>query len=499
MSPIDILLKSLILLINEQSVFKKLKSGSIVKEILEETTDNKKAKTFGDDNEILEQIRDTIKNVIDGSTEANEELLVSIEMMLVTKPMLFKVIDKYVKKNNEKVINSLTNELNKTLTRIKVKKLLQHSLNRSLNPLADPLVVLADVGEFLQKTKGKGNKYSSSSIIDKINFKDEQSVTDAAKRAVELITGGTVMKTAWECFNNMTQGGPRRGETVSVAALPHNYKSSFTKSLFLQVARHNTPSKETNKLNKKPMLLFISLEEEIDNIMFFFYTYLKFTLENHIIKKKEQKELDPIKVSEYVYKELEKTGFHIEVLRVRPDLLDINEFEKIIEGYEADGFELYGLFLDYAKKMSRKGLNHGGANGTDLLELFSRTRNITSAKNILYVVPHQLNTSSKQLLKNGLPDNEFTQYIANKGYYAESSQLDQEIDLELFLHLIKKRGQKTTLSISRGKHRIPTTITEEEKRIELVFSNHLMPIPESNEHHTEVCKKNDVEEDDFDF
>ena len=500
MVKIELLLKAIILLINEYKLTGKNESIDLIKVLLAELEQDKnKAKVYNDDNDLINTLKDLLNDIIKNEIVPNEELLVNIEMILTKKPSLFKIVDKYSKKTSNLIITNLKNDINKSLTRIKVNKILKLNFNRSLNPLSDPNVIMADLLKFIEdnynnnKTSGK-----SLAITDTINFKDKESVISAAKKAVELISGSTVLKTSWENLNRAIQGGFRRGQTVSIAALPHNYKSSLTKTIFLQIAMENTPVRVIDIKNSKPLLLFISLEEEVDNIMFFFYTYLKFSLDNVIIKKEDQKNLDPEEVSTYVYDVIEKTGFNIEVMRVRPDLFNITEFEKTINYYENNGFEIYGVFLDYAKKMSRKGLEVGGIAGANLLELFSLMRNITSSKNILFLTPHQLSTAAKQLLKNGLPDDEFVQYINGKGYYAESGALDTELDLELFIHLIKRRGKKTRLSIQVGKNRIPTTIPEEDKYLELEFSNKLCPLPAPSDIHKDVCVNlSEENEDDF--
>jgi len=495
MNNMETLVKALILLISEFSLNGKIKSTVLIKELLEETVEAKRAKTFNDEMDLIANMRNLLTNILDGSIIPNDELYVSIDIMLANRQALAKIVYKYSTKKSEVVIKLLRNELYKLVKKIRVKKLFQTSLNRMLSNNIDVDMALIDIADKITKLKEKKTKRIHPALVDSINFKDEKSVREAAQKAVDLIKGNTVFKTGWSCLDTMTQGGFRRGETVTAGALPHNYKSSFTKSVFLQLCRFNKP---IIKDNKKPLMLFVSLEEETDNIMFFFYSYLKFSLENISIKKKDKKKLDPKEVSKYVYDILEATGFHVEVLRMAPDKFDKQAFEEVIESYENDGFEIQSFFLDYAKKMNRRGIDRGGPSGTDLLELFSILRNITSSKSILFFTPHQLNTRAKGLLQNGLPDNEFVQFIAGKGYYADSSQLDQEIDLELFLHLIKKNG-KTYLALQRGKHRIPTVIPEEEKYIELMFPNKVSPIPDSSDTHTDICSKVDNEDDDFNF
>ena len=109
-----------------------------------------------------------------------------------------------------------------------------------------------------------------------------------------------------------------------------------------------------------------------------------------------------------------------------------------------------------------------GPMGTDLRDLFRRVRNYMSSKHILTITPHQLSSDSKRLIRNGVPDVEFVKEINGKGYYSSSTQLDQEIDLELYVH-IATLNRKKYLTVQRGKHRLPTTISEDEMFFLLPF------------------------------
>lgn len=69
------------------------------------------------------------------------------------------------------------------------------------------------------------------------------------------------------------------------------------------------------------------------------------------------------------------------------------------------------------------------------------------------MTPHQLSTGAKQLVREG-HTSDFVKEIANKGYYAGSGQIDQEVDLEIYIHIVKFNGY-SWLTVQRGKHRIP--------------------------------------------
>lgn len=71
---------------------------------------------------------------------------------------------------------------------------------------------------------------------------------------------------------------------------------------------------------------------------------------------------------------------------------------------------------------------------------------------IALITPHQLSTDAKQLFRDGKCV-DFVKELPGKGYYAGSKQLDQEVDIEMFLN-IEKFSNQYWLTIQRGKHRI---------------------------------------------
>lgn len=492
----ELYIKAIILLMAEYKTNERIDSTGLVMLLLEVTDEPNRPKTFNDEENIISKLKQMINSIISGDTKPDENIMVSLELILNERQSFLSIIDKYVlKRKTDNVIELMKAEINAAINKIKATKLLSYSIARIHSNNANINDVLENLIEEAVKIKELRKSTGLNMVIDEINFDETSSVINAASKAHELVGGGSAYKLGWECLNRMTQGGFRRGEFVTVTALKHNYKSGFLKSVFLQTLRLNKP--EVNTPGKKPMLLFISVEEEVDNIMFFFYTYLKYTLDNIEIKEDDIKKMDSSDIAKYVMDNVNTMGFHLRVLRINPDQLDFRVLFDIVEKYEKDGFELIAAYLDYVKKMSRNGCRNTGPQGTDLLDLFSKLRNYFSSKSITFVTPHQLNTAANNLIKTGMPGIEFVKHIADKSYYADSSQLGQEIDLELFMHIVKI-NKEPYLAISRGKHRIATVIPEEDKFALLKFTSKISPIPEDNELHS-PCSEVTAESNDFDF
>jgi len=452
MHRMELLIKALILIMAEYKIHKRIESITLIEKVIDSTKDNNHIKTFNDENEIVNKIKEILKDAITGDLIPDDKIMVSLEIILAEKQNFIKLIEKYIfKKNPADVINIIKNELRKELKRIDAKTALSLALSRILKPNSDVDNILENTNDRLSTIK-ESKGLVDVSLVDEVDFENRDSVKKASQKAKDLVSGGVVFKTGWQCINDMTNGGFRKGEFITVSALKHNYKSSFLKSAFLQIIRHNKPTMVD--ISKKPLMLFISLEEETDNIMFFFYTYLKYSIDDIEITKKMRDSIDIDEMTDYVLSHCLEMGFNIRIMRFIPELFDFSKLFNIVERYERQGYEVQGLFIDYVKKMSKNGCNKNGPSGTDLLELFSRLRNFFSARGCMFVTPHQLSSEANGLIRSGLRGEEFLQHIADKNYYADSKQIGQEIDLELFL---QKEVTKREASIyaQRGKHRIP--------------------------------------------
>ncbi|WP_144106761.1 DnaB family ATPase [Paraburkholderia sp. BCC1886] len=76
---------------------------------------------------------------------------------------------------------------------------------------------------------------------------------------------------------------------------------------------------------------------------------------------------------------------------------------------------------------------------------------VDNRKKIAFPTPHQLSTDAKQMIRDGKSD--FVKELPGKGYYKGCKQIDQEVDLETYIH-IEKSNNESFLTIQRGKHRL---------------------------------------------
>lgn len=294
-------------------------------------------------------------------------------------------------------------------------------------------------------------------VMGDLDIGNEQSMRDLFAEVKKLNTGVKLYKTGWQGFNRMTQGGLRPGETVVINALQHKYKTGFTLSLFKQLALYNRP--HTEDPTKKPLLLRISFEDDLVSNLQFLYQNLKY---NETMQPVDLENVTVDEMSAYVKEKLQVNGFHIKMLRVDPTQWTYRSVcNKIIE-LEAQGYNVEVLMLDYLMLLPTTGCINTGPGGTDMRDMLRRMRNFCASKKILFITPHQLSTEAKQLIRGGTPEDQFVKEIAEKGYFSGSKQLDQEMDLEIYIHLFK-HNRETYFAVQRGKHRLPTIVNDDDK------------------------------------
>lgn len=313
---------------------------------------------------------------------------------------------------------------------------------------------------------------SDPAILGELDAGNEVAMRSAFEEARRQVSGSQVYQSGWQDFNLMTQGGLRPATLTIINALQHKYKTGFSLSLFRHLVTFNQAPKLEN--NKIPLALRISFEDDIVQNLQFMYQEMRYseTREFVDIRTPSIEEM-----TEYVKKNLSVGGFATRMIRVDPTQWTYRSIiNKIIE-IESKGYQCKFLMLDYLGMVPTTGCVTTGPTGTDMRDLFRRIRNFCAARDIVAITPHQLSTQSKDLLRGGMtPDSMFTREVAEKGYTSGSKQLDQEVDLEVYIHLFK-HNKDTYLSVCRGKHRIPTILEDDAYRHFYMKFPKGMPIP----------------------
>lgn len=479
MNKIDIIFKCIVLLYRENEIKDTLSDNSkeLVRSIVNIFRDNKQ-KSYGGEATLLDELLDLLINMLnydDGYDRVN--LLSTLRTILRAEDTLYNNIEKYLELDSsvagmKRSIVNLRIHLNNyykenELIKLTKKAYFDMTMGRYEGTIQEYMSkYISNAEACLNVTKTK-----DGAIVDEIDMSDDEEL-DRVFKKVKSQAGDGRLKTGWKELNDMLKGGFRAGEMVLISALQHNYKSGFCQSLFAQLCMYNKPILMDK--TKKPLALFVSLEDDSDVLIKFLYNYLYFSEHNEL---PDIDDIDTKNLAGYVREKLSMNGFHIKILRVNPSEWTYKSlFNKVLE-YEANGYELKILFIDYLSKLPTTGCINDGPMGTALRDMMNRVRNFcnNSARQALVLTPHQLSTDCKQLLRNGISGLDLVKEIAGKGYYEGSKQIDQVVDVEIHQHIAKK-GRKFYLTFQRGKRRYPEIVEEAKKYFMLPFPEG-SPIP----------------------
>jgi len=317
--------------------------------------------------------------------------------------------------------------------------------------------LIADLQEKLGKFNfGADKNEKHPSEVTDINFEDPEAVKTVFLRGQETLDIRGVLRFGTQGMNRSYGiGGGRRGEFHLTGALAHNYKSGTELDKFRSVALYNKPLMFDP--TKKPLLLRISFENPAEHDLMNLYRSL---VEMETGLKVEIETTDPAAAAVYVIERMTASGYHIRMKHFDPTNFTYRDLFDLIESYEAQGFEIHFLSMDYLNMISKRGCAQGPA-GVDIRDLFRRVRNFCSKKGIMVSTPHQLSPDAKRLFRQGM-DN-FVQEVGGKGYYDGCTTIDQEVDYEMVQHIVRI-GNEAYLTHYMSKHRRPGPIVRMEDR-----------------------------------
>ena len=348
----------------------------------------------------------------------------------------------------KKVVDSSRLELHKYINRNQIMSTFKefYQMTHFKPDSVDWDNIVQECNTRLEPLKGNSTGIDNSSLVESVDLTNVESLSRVFQEGLAELKPDGIIRFGWQGFNRMfgSRGGARRGEFIVVGALQHNFKSGTSLEMLIGAALFNKPYMIDP--SKKPLLLRFSLENSVIEDIIHVYRSL---VETETGVQIDEDSVDPIIAATYVNERLSVNGYHVKFERRNPSELTYNVLFKIIEDYEAQGYEVHMCNIDYLAMMSTKGCKQG-ATGQDIRDLFRRTRNFFSAKNILGVTPHQISTEAKKKTREGVDD--FVREIANKGYWDSCSTIDQEVDMEIYQHLVRISGI-TYITWMRGKHR----------------------------------------------
>lgn len=318
-----------------------------------------------------------------------------------------------------------------------------------------------------QYTKPDDDSLQDKAIMSAFSLTDRNQ--DQALQVLQEIKddakGESVLKFPWQCMNRMTAGGLRRGQTTVVGALQHHNKSGFCLAACIGFCLYNDPKTILTDKKKKPLILYISLENEPKKIAGDVYSILKGNFEDIEMTQKDLEKIKPSEALDYMASLIGRTGYHFQSMRVNPGEWTYLDLFNTILWYESQGYEIHACCVDYLNQIQKTGCFGKGAY-EQIQDLFNKVRNFMAKKNIAFITPHQLSAEALELHRQGRTD--LATIVAGGNYYADCKGIGREVDLELFLYIAKLNGLSYQC-IARGKHRLIAIVTPQE------YHNYILP------------------------
>ena len=375
----------------------------------------------------------------DDRIEDREDIKTSIKDLLINREeindsLLKEALDSIQAMNSWHRLNTVTRILFGKLNDIKV---LPNSTIQNKNLEEIEYLIKNNLNDLISHNV-------SDSKVEEIDFSNKDSISKMRDEEVKRKDNNGFF-TGLQGLNRMfhsTGGKIRRGESVLFNALTHNYKSGMLQSMALWMTKYNKTPKINNK---KPIILFISLEDESAQ-------NFKWITEKHYreVYKKLPDDIDEKELDKWIFEEFEKMDYRLILLRFKPDEFDSNKLISLVESYEEAGEEIHALILDYMNN-AYKGDSSKAANHLMIKGLYNKVCNYTKSKFITLVTAHQLNRIAQQLVNSG-KTNVVKRF--NSDHLAESVDVEREVDTSIYMHIeLNEMNDIKFLTANRNKRR----------------------------------------------
>jgi len=479
MSPKLLLVKCITLLYRESLLSERTEnSADLVRTVLEGIKLPEHSLSLNPDRELLMALRDTTLYLCTNASDNicdRDELLQRLKVDCTYDEKLYEAFVQGIEKDMDegslkRTILSIRKFINDSFRENEIVKLIKEAntqLTFRRESIKNVRTFVSELCTKLEPYQIESNR-KDPSIVASVDIGDTSGLTEAFDKVKAIDDHTGLLVTGWQGFNIMIQGGFRRGDQVVLAALQHKYKTGFTLALFKQLAIYNKPI--MINVNKKPLLLRISFEDDLSINLKYLYQNIYFNEHSSLPKIKD---VPTIEMATYIKEKMEINGYQIKMMRVNPSNWTYKDLQNYILELEANGYEIHVCMVDYLALLPTTGCEDGPM-GHALRDLFRRTRGFFSARGITFITPHQLSTDAKQLLRDGHQD--FVKNLPGKGYFAGSKQLDQDPDLIVYMH-IESLNKKSYLTLQRDKHRGGDIISDDDKYFVLPFPEK-GPIPD---------------------
>lgn len=306
--------------------------------------------------------------------------------------------------------------------------------------------------------------------IGGVDFTSRDKIKETLRKASAEYSLNGILKFGLQGWSNLygDHQGQRRGETLLLSAMGHSYKSGQLLNCFGQVIEFNTPTYITEAMEKmlpghrKACALHITIENN----------YLGDT--QQLMKYyKEQETGLPFDISgmteanmdehaDYLQSKLAGEGkIHGFIEQFDASTFTYEEYFECIAKYQAMGYEVHFVSLDYAGRMSTKGCIASSGSGSEKRDLVKRLQAHALKNKYALMTAWQMSSDAQTKLREG--EQFLVKAVCELGYYLDCRTVHNEADMEVYQAFVTV-GNDKYITWQRGKHRKPGNQPEQKMK-----------------------------------
>ena len=396
----------------------------------------------------------------------NHSILMKYPNVLTTLESIFKSDKKLKEKRIDQLVEKLLISIKWNVASRYTKRIFAKLQNCSIISDSHRQKILID--EVLNSARSMVETISASNgvsiaskYLEKVDMSDKEAILKSIKHFKTRVK--FVFKTGLHGLNRMfgKLGGFKLGESITINALKHQFKSGLLMSFAKWIITRNPPYIDPERPGI-PTILFISLENEAnENIMWWFermYVDLHGCMYPASMSDEE--------IVEIVYECFNKSGYRLIIERKLGANFGYDEYVQLYEMYSRSGYRIIASIIDYMNMM-KKGNNQNSSGRSDLAlrELYTNMCNYNKNNGTTQISAHQLNRDAAKLV----PGNTNVVKKFNDSHYADGMDVGREVDFELFIHIERNNDDVPYLTMSRGKHRYVNDTPEKDKYCAYMF------------------------------
>lgn len=323
--------------------------------------------------------------------------------------------------------------------------------------------ILEDAADFTAIYNSQ-NDDDNVAPVEEIDMMSIDSIVKAIQNQKKK-RSGTNIKFMWQALNRMMgpSNGCAYGEFFCCAARSHNGKSLVLNSMARAHCMYNRPP-DTG--GKKPVILYISLENEIGENLIMLYKELYIN-----IYHKEPEGFNDNEVAEFVMRELSKNGFHMIIKRTFGDVFGYKEYVDLVEKIEKNNdAKVVATYLDYITLCHCDKADEGMVNAKQLQMMVGRFKDFAQHRDMFFATGLQLETEAERIAASGMT-NRVKRY--SSAHLADSRGIKRELDILIFVEIETNASGQPWLTVAWNKHKYVHDTPQASKYFAVPFSGHL--------------------------